>query len=623
MTAQKEITLCCEPAASTINITLTELINDYISLDGSVSPPPPNIPMIKESLSWNLTDALKKYLTENLQFKKIETLTKELLDFHYDIDDWILGELEVCESKILSNVIDNNFNILKLNYSHIKEGSILASPSTEDPNYFYDWVRDSGILMKTILNFVKVQLEFIDYDVEHDYVLKHVSFKNYKLFAFCLKNFNHNYVLMQQDNLSGSCDPNGDLKGLGEPKWNLDETRYDDPWGRPQNDGPAIRAMAALHFLQLLRKYKIKVEDIISAVKDLGLLKYEIFFENETEFINKYIYYDLKFIMLNWREENFDLWEEVKGFHFFTSLVQLKAIKLAQENLPFYQASDSGVLDDAFINKLEETYNNILNFMENDAGFTEADKCHYIENPQSKSHRCGLDIATIIGSNLTHDYLFEHDLGNAEIPYSSRDLKILNNLHHLGKKFVDLYPINDEFKKSELSIGCCMGRYPEDVYNGNGTSQGNPWFLAVSNSCLLVYNTIQDYLINKRDLEILLTSSVESDNFWNSIFALSNLHIPFEEDVKVTIPYGSDLWEMTLKALARFADLYILQVRMHLNQKLGSMSEQFDLNTGMMRGAEDLSWSYSSFWTAGIMRAKTLNELSKFEESRQKPSGFI
>ena len=623
MTAQKEITLCCEPAASTINITLTELINDYISLDGSVSPPPPNIPMIKESLSWNLTDALKKYLTENLQFKKIETLTKELLDFHYDIDDWILGELEVCESKILSNLIDNNFNILKLNYSHIKEGSILASPSTEDPNYFYDWVRDSGILMKTILNFVKDQLEFIDYDVEHDYVLKHVSFKNYKLFAFCLKNFNHNYVLMQQDNLSGSCDPNGDLKGLGEPKWNLDETRYDDPWGRPQNDGPAIRAMAALHFLQLLRKYKIKVEDIISAVKDLGLLKYEIFFENETEFINKYIYYDLKFIMLNWREENFDLWEEVKGFHFFTSLVQLKAIKLAQENLPFYQASDSGVLDDAFINKLEETYNNILNFMENEAGFTEADKCHYIENPQSKSHRCGLDIATIIGSNLTHDYLFEHDLGNAEIPYSSRDLKILNNLHHLGKKFVDLYPINDEFKKSELSIGCCMGRYPEDVYNGNGTSHGNPWFLAVSNSCLLVYNTIQDYLINKRDLEILLTSSVESDNFWNSIFALSNLHIPFEEDVKVTIPYGSDLWEMTLKALARFADLYILQVRMHLNQKLGSMSEQFDLNTGMMRGAEDLSWSYSSFWTAGIMRAKTLNELSKFEESRKKPSGFI
>lgn len=617
MTAEKEITPCCGPAPSTINIVLTELVNDFISIDGTVSPPPPNIPLKKEALSWNLQNAMKKYLTENLQFKKIESLTKELLDFHYDIDDWILGELEVCESKLLSNVIDNNFNILKLNYSHIKEGSILASPSTKDPNYFYDWVRDSGIIMKTILNFVKVQLDFIDCDIESESLLKHISFRNYKLIAFCLKNFNHNYVLMQQENLSGNIDLNSDLKGMGEPKWNLDETRYDDPWGRPQNDGPAIRAMAALHFIQLLRRFNIKLEDLIGAVKELGLLKYDIFFKNEVEFINKYIFLDLKFISLNWQEENFDLWEEIKGYHFFTSLVQLKAVQLGIENLPFYQAIDSSVLSKEFMHTLDETYANILNFMENDAGYTETDKCYYIETPQSKEFRCGLDIATIIGSNLTHDYLFEHDLGNAEIPYSSKDSKILNNLYHLGTKFVDIYPINDEFKKSKLSIGCCMGRYPEDIYNGNGTSHGNPWFLAVSNSCLLVYNTIMDYLLNKRDLEILLSSSIESENFWNSIFELSNLNIPFEDDIKLNIPYGCDLWEMTLKSLARFADLYILQIRMHLNQKYGSMSEQFDRENGIMRGAKDLSWSYSSFWTAGIMRAKTLSELSKFSEEKE------
>ncbi|CAI8494447.1 unnamed protein product [Hanseniaspora opuntiae] len=239
----------------------------------------------------------------------------------------------------------------------------------------------------------------------------------------------------------------------------------------------------------------------------------------------------------------------------------------------------------------------------------------------SQDYRCGLDIATIIGSNLTHDYIFEHDLHDTEIPFSSKDLKILNNLYHLGKTFVDIYPINDEFKRSQLSIGCCMGRYPEDIYNGNGTSEGHPWFLAVSNSCLLVYNTIMDYLLSKRDLEILLASSVEAENFWNSIFELSNLKIPFKEDIKVTIPYGSDLWEMTLKALSRFADLYILQVRMHLNQKYGSMSEQFDRYTGIMRGATDLSWSYSSFWTAGLMRAKTLSEFDKYAEQKEMDSG--
>ncbi|XBW34674.1 hypothetical protein QEN19_000241 [Hanseniaspora menglaensis] len=620
MTVKRDIDPCHAPSPTTINLVLTELVNDYISIDGTVSPPPPNIPLQKDGLSWNLNDAMSKYLSENLQFKKIETLTKKLLDFHYDIDDWILGELEVCESKILSNVIDNNFNILKLNYSHIKEGSILASPSTENPNYFYDWVRDSGILMKTILNFVKVQIDFIDADIEHESILKHVSFKNFKLIAFCFKNFHHNYVLMQKDNLSGSTNLGSDLKGLGEPKWNLDETRYDDPWGRPQNDGPAIRAMAALHFLQLLRSHNIDLAELLAAVKELGLLKYEIFFKNETEFIDKYIFYDLNFVMLNWKEENFDLWEEVKGFHFFTSLCQLKAIKLAEENLAFYKNSKGS--DPAFLTSLEVTYKNILEFMENDAGFTDSSKCFYIENPQSSEYRCGLDIATIIGSNLTHDFLFEHDMGNSEIPYSSKDAKILNNLYHLGSKFVEIYPINQEFKKSQLSIGCCMGRYPEDVYNGNGTSEGHPWFLAVSNSCLLVYNTIMDYLLNKRDLEIILSSANESDNFWNSIFELSHLHIPFEEDVKITIPYGSDLWEMTLKALARFADLYILQIRMHLNQKFGSMSEQFDRHDGIMRGAKDLSWSYSSFWTAGIMRAKTLSELTRYSEEREKSGRF-
>lgn len=625
MPAEKELSSCCEPSSNTINIKLTELFNDFLTIDGTASPPPPGttLKLHNNQKGWRMEDSLKKYLSENLQFKKIETLTKELLDFNYDIDDWITGELEVCESKIFSNVIDNNFNILKLNYSFIKEGSILASPSTEDPNYFYDWVRDSGIIMKTILNFMKVQLDFINCDIQTESVLDHISFKSFKLITFCIKNFNHNYTLMQIPNLSGSsCDkPEGDLKGLGEPKWRLDETRYDDPWGRPQNDGPAIRAMAALHFLQVLKKYDIRVSQLIKLVKHHNLLKYDIFFDNEADFINKFILYDLKFIIKNWKEENFDLWEEVKGYHFFTSLCQLKAIKLGEEILALYLKDQALYekldIDEEFIATLHNTYEDILNFMKNDAGFDQPDKCYYVENPMSQGYRCGLDIATIIGSNLTHDYIFEHDLHDTEIPYSSKDLKMLNNLYHLGKSFVEIYPINDEFKKSQLSIGCCMGRYPEDIYNGNGTSEGHPWFLAVSNSCLLVYNTIMDHLLAKRDLVILLTSSVEAENFWNSIFELSNLKIPFKEDINITIPYGSDLWEMTLKALSRFADLYILQIRMHLNQKYGSMSEQFDRYTGIMRGATDLSWSYSSFWTAGIMRAKTLNEFAKFSEQKE------
>ena len=37
--------------------------------------------------------------------------------------------------------------------------------------------------------------------------------------------------------------PSGGLStgGLAEPKFNVDETAFTGPWGRPQRDGPALR----------------------------------------------------------------------------------------------------------------------------------------------------------------------------------------------------------------------------------------------------------------------------------------------------------------------------------------------------------------------------------------------
>lgn len=48
--------------------------------------------------------------------------------------------------------------------------------------------------------------------------------------------------------------PSGDLSsgGLGEPKFNVDETAFTGSWGRPQRDGPALRATALIAFGQWL-----------------------------------------------------------------------------------------------------------------------------------------------------------------------------------------------------------------------------------------------------------------------------------------------------------------------------------------------------------------------------------
>lgn len=48
--------------------------------------------------------------------------------------------------------------------------------------------------------------------------------------------------------------PSGDLStgGLGEPKFNVNETAFTGPWGRPQRDGPALRATALIAYANYL-----------------------------------------------------------------------------------------------------------------------------------------------------------------------------------------------------------------------------------------------------------------------------------------------------------------------------------------------------------------------------------
>lgn len=54
-----------------------------------------------------------------------------------------------------------------------------------------------------------------------------------------------------QATLQTVSNPSGDLSGgagLGEPKFNVDESAYTGSWGRPQRDGPALRAIALIDF---------------------------------------------------------------------------------------------------------------------------------------------------------------------------------------------------------------------------------------------------------------------------------------------------------------------------------------------------------------------------------------
>ena len=102
-----------------------------------------------------------------------------------------------------------------------EKGIILASPSKSNPNYYYHRIRDSAIVIRTLVR---------QYNKKKCENLKRI-----------ITNYVNTEINLQNTNT---------LSGLGEPKFNIDKTSFDDNWGRPQNDSPALRVLAFLDILK-------------------------------------------------------------------------------------------------------------------------------------------------------------------------------------------------------------------------------------------------------------------------------------------------------------------------------------------------------------------------------------
>ncbi len=122
------------------------------------------------------------------------------------------------------------------------------------------------------------------------------------------------------------------------------------------------------------------------------------------------------------------------------------------------------------------------------------------------------------------------------------DSRVKKYIDALTNSFKMAYSINHDNNTKAVAIG----RYPEDRYDGYGTNgTGNPWFLATMG--LGEYYCIAQKT-SKRNYSELVESQFQM------------------------VIYHSD--------------------------RTGHLSEQFNRNNGIMQGARDLTWSYSSFLTA-------------------------
>jgi glucoamylase len=296
-------------------------------------------------------------------------------------------------------------------------GMVVASPSRENPNYYFDWVRDTALVMRTLVDY---------WEITNDPKIKEMLFT-------WVESETHRQIRPA-------------LGGLGEPKYNIDGSGYSGPWGRPQNDGPALRVIAMIKFARLL---------IDSGEQDFVLRKlyYSVLPANSP--IKK----DLEYTAHHWRDQNFDPWEEEMGMHFYNLLAQHTALqegaKLALE------LGDGGAA--AFYEQESKKIGSYIkkNFLDDSIGIVVS---RFVSRPLGYKNS-GIDVAPLLALNHTWPYqkLIAFD-----------DIHVKKYLQTLIETFHRIYSINTAF----TDLGVAIGRYPEDKYNGYHTNgEGNPWFL--------------------------------------------------------------------------------------------------------------------------------------------------
>ncbi|CAE6477837.1 unnamed protein product [Rhizoctonia solani] len=405
------------------------------------------------------------------------------------------------------------------------KGVVIASPSKVDPDYVYTWTRDSALVYKVLVD-------------------QYVSGRDDSLLQGIYDWIASQTRLQQVTNPSGTVSAGG----LGEPKFNINETEFTGSWGRPQRDGPALRSTTFITFVneQLKKGKKSYVQSVWPAIQ-----------------------LDLDYVAQFWNASGYDLWEEVYGSSFFTLAASHRSLRQGAA-----LATKLGY--SSLASKYTAQAVNVFCFLQS---FWDTSNSYIISNLNSVNVRTGLDVNSI----LTSVHQFDPEAGCDADTFQPCSDRALRNHKAVVDSFRTIYAINSNYSKSE---GSAVGRYAEDVYYN-----GNPWYLATFAAAEQLYYASYTWL---KLGNIQVTS----------------LSLPFFQQIYPSAKIGT--YSTVSKdglgiflAVRKYADQFMLVNKKFIGPK-GGLAEQFDRATGAPTSAVDLTWSYASAITAFDARSFVL-----------------
>lgn len=439
------------------------------------------------------------------------------------IVDWMQSQEVIANHNLLRNI----------NPSDAARGVVVASPSRVAPNYYFFWVRDAALVMDHVVNL------FLE--------AKDTKSKNY------YRELIWDYINFSRGN---QVTPNRS-GGLGEPKFNVNGSAFDGDWGRPQNDGPALRALTLTKFA-----YALMAEGDYVAVRDR--------LYNSAIPAYTVIKADLEFISHHWREANFDLWEESYGDQFYTRMAQRNALLVGARLAA--KLDDQGAAD-WYNEQAKLLATEISKHWRSDLGavLITLNRKGGIDYKNS-----GLDSAVILAA-------LHSDSGDGF--FDVTDERILASARKIEATFAQIYPINQN-----KNLGVAIGRYPEDRYDGYRTDrEAHPWFIATAGFAELHYR-----LARKLAKSGSVTFTKKNLKFYQSLYPAGQTPSFINEG---KLMGGDEKFQQLLTALVEKGDGFMRRVRQHTADD-GAMSEQFNRYNGYMTGAEHLTWSYAALLTA-------------------------
>ncbi|KAI0518382.1 family 15 glycosyl hydrolase [Xylaria bambusicola] len=433
------------------------------------------------------------------------------------VNDFIATEEKIAIDQLLCNIGSGGCNS-----QGVGSGLVIASPSKSEPDYWYTWTRDSALVFKAV---VERFANKYDGSLQTEIV---------------------NYIISQAK-LQTVSNPSGDLsdgRGLGEAKYHVDGSAFTDGWGRPQRDGPALRAITMIGYSNWLiaNGYTSTANSLVWPI----------------------IRNDLTYVAQYWNQTGFDLWEEVNGSSFFTVAAQHRALIEGSALAKTLGSSCSAC--DAIAPQ-------VLCFLQT---FWSPSSGYALANINVNNGRSAKDANVILGS--IHN--FDPALGCDAATFQPCSDRALASHKVIVDSFRSIYTIN-----AGIPAGSpvAVGRYPEDTYYN-----GNPWYLNTLAAAEQLYDA----------LYVWQTSGS---------IAVTSTSLPFFKALVPSVTAGtyassSDMYATIYNAVFLYADGFVDKVSQYA-QSNGSMAEQYDRNTGAPLSARDLTWSYASFLTCVARRA--------------------